>query len=96
MVPVLLAAELLEVVLEECAHLDDAVGHALNLAEPLLVELWGVEDLGGDAGTVDWRVGVEWADDDLDLRIDALLLVGVLADDREGSDALTVETLNGC
>lgn len=57
-VPVLLAAELLKVVLEERAHLDDAVGHALHLAEPLLVELWVVENLGGDAGAVDWWVGV--------------------------------------
>lgn len=40
-----------------------------------------------------WWVGVEWADDDLDLGVDALLLVGVLADDGEGSDTLTVETL---
>ena len=93
MVPVLLAAELLKIVLEERAHLDDTVGHALDLAEPLLVELWIVEDLGRDAGTVDWWVGVEWADDDLDLGVDALLLSGILADDGEGSDTLSVETL---
>lgn len=92
-VPILLAAELLKVVLEERAHLDDTVGHALDLAEPLLVELWVVQDLGRDAGTVDWWVGVEWADDDLDLGVDALLLSGVLADDGEGSDTLSVETL---
>lgn len=41
-VPILLAAEVLEVLLEERAHGDDAVGHALDLAEPLLVELWRV------------------------------------------------------
>lgn len=96
MIPVLFAAELLEVVLEERAHLNDAVGHALDLAEPLLVELWVVENLGGDAGAVDWWVGVEWADDDLDLGIDALLLGGILADDGEGSDTLSVETLERC
>ena len=91
--PVVLGAELLEVVLEERAHLDDAVGHALDLAEPLLVQLGVVEDLGGDAGAVDGGVGVERANDDLDLRVDALLLGGVLADDGEGTGTLTVETL---
>ena len=90
--PVVLGAELLEVLLEEGAHLDDAVGHLLDLGEPLLVELGGVEDLGGDAGAVDRGVGVERADENLDLRVDALLLLGVGADDGEGTDTLTVET----
>jgi hypothetical protein len=74
--PVVLAAELLEVLLEESTHGDDAVGHALDLTKPLLVQRRIVEDLRGDASTVDWRVRVEWTDEDLDLRIDALLLVG--------------------
>jgi hypothetical protein len=91
--PVVLGAELLEVVLEERAHLDDAVGHAFDLAEPLLVQLGVVEDLGGDAGAVHGGVGVERANYDLDLRVDALLLGGVFADDGEGTGTLTVETL---
>ena len=74
--PVVLAAELLEVLLEESTHGDDAVGHALDLTQPLLVQRRVVEDLGGDAGTVDGRVGVERAHEDLDLRVDALLLLG--------------------
>lgn len=90
--PVVLAAELLEVLLEEGAHLDDAVGHLLDLGEPLLVELGGVEDLGGDAGAVNGGVGVERADEDLDLRVDTLLLVGVGAHDGESTDTLAVET----
>ena len=90
--PVVLAAELLEVLLEQGAHLDDAVGHLLDLAEPLLVQGGRVEDLGRDAGAVDGRVGVEGADEDLDLRVDALLLGRVGADHAEGADALAVQT----
>jgi hypothetical protein len=92
--PVVLAAELLEVVLEQSAHGDDALGHALDLAQPLLVERGVVKNLRRDAGAVDGRVGVQRADEDLDLGVDALLLVGRLADDGEGTDALAVETLH--
>ena len=94
MAPVVLAAELLEVLLEESAHGDDAVGHALDLTEPLLVEGRIVQDLRSDAGTVNGRVGVQRADKDLDLGVDALLLLGRLADDGEGTDTLAVKTLS--
>lgn len=90
--PVVLGAELLEVGLEQGAHLDDAVSHVLDLAEPLLVELGVLEDGGGDAGTVDGRAGVQRADENLDLGVDALDLLGVGADDGEGTNTLTVET----
>lgn len=91
-VPVVLGAELLKVGLEEGAHLDDAVGHILDLAEPLLVELGVAEDGAGDAGTVDGRVGVHGADENLELGVDALALILVGADKREGTNTLTVET----
>lgn len=91
--PVVLGSEVLEVLLEERAHRDDAVRHALDLAQPLLVQLGVVEDLGRDARAVDRWVGVERAHDDLHLRVNTLLLVGVGADDRESSDTLAVETL---
>ena len=91
--PVVLAAELLEVVLEQGAHLDDAVGHALDFAQPLLVEGGVVQDGAGDAGAVDGRVGVERAHEDLDLRVDSLGLFGRGGNDGEGADTLTVETL---
>lgn len=94
--PVVLGAELLEVVLEESTHGDDAVSHLLDLTEPLLVESGAVEDLGGDASTVDGGVGVQRSDEDLELRVDTLLLVGVGADDGEGTNTLTVETLSIC
>lgn len=91
--PVVLGAELLKVLLEEGTHGDDAVSHLLDLTEPLLVESRAVEDLGGDAGTVDGRVGVQRSDDDLELRVDTLLLVGIGADKGEGTNTLTIETL---
>ena len=65
--PVVLGAELLELLAEESAHGDDAIGHALDLTLPLRVELGVVEDLGGETGTVDGRVGVHRTDDDLEL-----------------------------
>lgn len=61
MAPVVRGAELLEVTLEGIAHADDAVGHALDLSQPLILEIARVEDLGGDASAVDGRVGVERA-----------------------------------
>jgi hypothetical protein len=42
---------------------------------------------------VDGRVGVERADEDLDLGVDALGFFGGLGDDREGADTLAVKTL---
>jgi hypothetical protein len=59
----------------------------------LLVEFGVVQNGRGDTGTVDRRVRVKRADQDLDLRIDTLLLVGISADDGEGTNTLTVETL---
>lgn len=91
--PVVLGAELLEVLLEEGTHGDDSVGHALDLTQPLFVQLGVAEDLGGNAGAVDGGVGVQRADEDLQLRVDTLLLLGVSSSDGEGTDTLSVETL---
>lgn len=92
--PVVLAAESLEVLLEESTHLDDTVGHTFDLTKPLLVQGLVVEDGGSNASAVHWWVGVEWADDNLDLRVNAGLLLGVLGDNGESANTLTVETLN--
>lgn len=92
----MLAAKVLQVLLEQSAHLDDTVSHALDLTEPLLVQGGVVHDGGGDAGAVDGRVGVQRTGEDLDLGVDALLLLGRLADEGEGTDTLTVETLESC
>lgn len=89
----MLAAQVFQVLLEQSTHLDDAVSHVLDLTEPLLVQGRVVHDGGGDAGTVDGRVGVQRTGEDLDLRVDALLLLGRLANEGESTDTLTVETL---
>lgn len=91
--PVLLAAKLLEVLLEQSAHGDDAVGHALDLAQPLLVQGGVVEDGRCDTSAVDRGVRVERTDENLDLRVDTLLLLDVGADNGESTNTLSVETL---
>lgn len=85
------ASQGFKVLLEQSSHLDDPVSHALDLTEPLLVELGVVQDLAGNSGSVDGRVGVQWAHEDLDLGVDALLLLGRLAHDTEGADSLAVQ-----
>ena len=93
MAPVMFGSEALKLLLQQGAHADNAIRHALDFTQPLLVQGRVVEDLGCDTGTVDRRVGVERSDKNLDLRINALLLCCVGTDDREGSDTLTVEAL---
>lgn len=44
---------------------------------------------------MDGRVGVKGTDDDLNLRVDTLLLLDVGADYGEGTNTLAVKTLNG-
>jgi len=42
---------------------------------------------------MDRWVGVKRTDEDLDLGVDTLLLLGIRADNRESTNTLTVETL---
>jgi len=44
MAPVVLAAQVLEIFLKEGPHLNDASSHSLDFSEPLLVEVWIVQD----------------------------------------------------
>jgi len=91
--PVVLAAQLLQVLLQKRPHLDDPVRHPLDLAQPLLVERWVVEDRAGYARAVHGRVRVQRSHEDLDLRVDTLFLVRVRTDDGECADTLAVQTL---
>lgn len=98
--------ELLEVLDEEGAHEDDAVGHDLDLLAPELLyrdegggeegsaysEGGVLEDGLNDAAAVDGGVGVHGADEDEELGQELLLLLLALADDVEGTDALAVES----
>ena len=92
--PVVLAAQVLNVLAEKGAHLNDSIGHALDLTKPLLLQRRVVEDGRGDPGTMDGRVGVQRANDDFDLRVNAGLFLCRLADDGKGTGTLTIETLH--
>lgn len=93
MVPVVLASQSLEVLLQQRPHLDDAVCHALDLSQPLLVQGLILEDSRGNTSAVNGRVGVQRAHENLELAVDALLLLRVGGDDGEGTNTFTVETL---
>lgn len=88
----MLAAEVLQVLLEKGTHLNDTVSHALDLTQPLLVQGGVVHDGRGDTGSVDRGVRVEGTDENLDLGVHALLLLGRLADKGESTNTLTIET----
>lgn len=89
-VPVQGGAVLLEVALELGSHGDDSVGHALDFAHPFFTEVGVAHDGGGDAGAVDWRVGVHWSDEDLELRLDSLGFFLVCAHDSKSTDSFAV------
>jgi hypothetical protein len=56
----MLAAKIHEVTLHESSHFNDALSHPFDLSEPLLVQGWIVEDFGSNAGTMNWRIRVQW------------------------------------
>lgn len=55
---------------------------------PQGVQLWVVEDGGGDAGAVHGWVGVDGPDQNLQLRLHPLGLLGIIAHHSEASHAL--------
>ena len=62
---------------------------ALTKRAPLLLSFGSMIDLGGDS--LDRRVRVHGPDDNLELRVDASLLLGVGADERDGTDTLAIQ-----
>lgn len=93
-IPVVLGTKFLEVALQKRTHSDNAVRHSLDLGEPLLVEGSVVQNLRSNASSVNGGVRVHRADEDLDLRVNALPLLSGLGEDGEGTDTLSVETLH--
>ena len=79
-------------VVEPIAHADDPVGHELDLGLPLLVEVLISEDGICDAGAVKGRVGIHWSDEDLQLTLDASLLLWICGYEGESTDTFAVET----
>ena len=89
-------ARSLEVVGEDVVdllpHADNAVGHALDLRLPLSVEGLVAKNGAGNAGAMGRRVGVHRADDNLELRVDTGLLLGIGGGHGESTRAFAIET----
>jgi hypothetical protein len=66
-VPVMLAAQTLEVFFQQGSHLNNPICHALDLPQPLTISALVVENLRRDTCTVYRRVGVERPDKNLEL-----------------------------
>lgn len=74
------------------AHADDTLRHSLNLALPFAVQLLIAENGAGNTGTVQRRVGVHRADNNLKLTVHAQLLLSVFGGQRERADTLAVQS----
>jgi len=79
-------------VVESITHADDPAGHDLHLGLPLLVKVLIGEDGVGDTGAVEGRVGVRRSDEDLQLTLDASLLLRIGSDKGESTNTFTIET----
>ena len=91
--PVVLGAVLLvQQRLERTAHVVDAVSHALDLLEPLSVQLRVRKHELGNTGTVHGRVRVHGANGNLELAFHTFSLVFIGRHEREQTAALTVQT----
>lgn len=95
-VPSARSLQLLEVVAQSCAHLDDAARHGAQVTLPLGEQLFVIEHCGSDAGTVRGRVGDLGALEDGELGGNALgSVLGVRAggcDEVEAAGALAIQT----
>jgi hypothetical protein len=89
--PVLGRAQLLQVVLQRGAHRNDAVGHLLDVAQPLLLERGIAQNLRHQTSTVHGRVRVQGTDEDLDLRHCAHRIVFAAGHQREGAGTFAVQ-----
>lgn len=75
MTPVMLAAERLEIFLQEGPHSDNTFRHFFDFTKPLLIQGRAMEDLGGDSGTMHWGIGIKWPDKDFNLRVHTFLFL---------------------
>lgn len=65
MIPVMFTAKLLKVLFEQGSHLDDAIGHTLDLAMPLFLQQRILKNFGCDTGTVNRGVGIQRTNENL-------------------------------
>lgn len=90
--PVACGAQLLQVGLEVGAHIDDAIGHALDILKPLATQIGAVQNLGSNASTMNRGIRVEGTNENLDLRETACGLLFVGTDHTVGAGTFTIET----
>ena len=79
-------------VVESFAHVDDPIGHDPNLRLPFPIKLHVGEDSIDGAGAMEGWSGIHRSDDDLQLTLDAGLLLRVGGNKGESPDAFAVET----
>ena len=77
---------------EELAHLGNSVSDSYQLVQPLLSEIWLVQNHRGNPSTVTWRGGIVDPDDDLDLGKYSSSCLAIFAHEMKSSGSLTVET----
>ncbi len=90
-IPVMFRSQLFKILLEQGPHLDDPVRHALNLAEPLLIELGVVLDIAGKTSAGGGGGGVKRTHEDGYVGVDARSLIGGVAHDAERTNPLAVQ-----
>ena len=71
-----------------CSHIPP-LPHLWYVRLPFIVEIRSVEDVSGDASSMDGWVGVEWSDDDLELGLNSLGLLRVTAQQGDCSYPLS-------
>lgn len=91
-IPVLLGAQLYEVILQQAANIDDAIGHRLHILQPLGAQVLAVQDLGRNPSPMNGGIGVQATDYDLQLGNDAASLLFVGAHGGEGASTLAIQT----
>lgn len=92
MIPWQLALEIiLQMSFQFVPHRNNPISHHLYFAQPLLFQRRSVEHLAHDTSARKRWVGIERANKDLDLRLDSSLFLGVVGDDRKGTNALTIQ-----
>lgn len=79
-------------IVQPVPHADNPLGHPLDLALPLRVQLRLAQDVVRDQRAVQRRVTVHRPHDDLDLTVDLRALLGAGSRQREGTDTFAVET----
>jgi hypothetical protein len=81
-----------KVVSQLMSHVNDTISHGLDFTEPFLLQFGSVQNSADETGTVDGRVGVHGANQNLDLRVDTSLFLSVTANNRESTNTFTIET----